>query len=758
MNDASTVRHSWRLLNTCAAPLFALLVALVCLGSDASALDANDKLAAKIAKLEAKIDVAAAKQSDVEADLAQTQSDLSAAQIALGAAQALPETTPEEAKAKKKAVGSAKKAHKKATKRVAKLSKRVGKLIVKQGKLAEKISMLDPGGDEDEVVPPVVSASAGVEQVIVSWSNVSDAVGYKLMSSTEDGADLAVDGAIVDGVSSPYTHTGLVGGVPITYAVAAVMPSGALVASAVVSVTPVPLVTAPENLTAIAGIGVVTFTWDETTVGATHTLHWSVDAGASLSDAPSVQDVESPYVLAGLTPGVAVFAVVTAKGSVGPKSQPSNVASATPLANEASSYDPEWATVTPVLDVVFNHDPGLNDKQNGNALRTAVNGLQPGHRLLIGDGRYEFLSPLSIEVSGTLDDPIWIEAAPGAAPLLERADIDAGLVTVGTQGSTPASRYVAIRGLELVGGDVALRVHKATQIWIDDMHMHDTGGGVVATTEHADNLHITRNHIHDTVSWGEGIKLGQTTPNRRVTESVVALNHIHDTTAATQGDGIDIKWQSHSNWIVGNIIHHTKYPCIIFLGTQGNPINVFERNVAYHSEDNVMQAEAGDALVLNNLLVGPAGNKVFDSSHNKSDLENLYVVHNTLWDEGGRGAGLYAWDGQPNLVFANNVIYVKTVSSGSFAIAYTDIYSGGTLSGNMILGPVKNGPTGYTTGIGLTDFVNVPNWGYTYDSPLDFRPSPTGALIGSGDHGYAVGTDITGQARELPLEPGCFDG
>ena len=54
-----------------------------------------------------------------------------------------------------------------------------------------------------------------------------------------------------------------------------------------------------------------------------------------------------------------------------------------------------------------------------------------------------------------------------------------------------------------------------------------------------------------------------------MSESVIALNHIHDC-RGSQGDGIEVKQGSWGNLIAENDVHDTQYPCITVYGTAGN--------------------------------------------------------------------------------------------------------------------------------------------------------------------------------------------
>ena len=101
------------------------------------------------------------------------------------------------------------------------------------------------------------------------------------------------------------------------------------------------------------------------------------------------------------------------------------------------------------------------------------------------------------------------------------------------------------------------------------------------------------------------------------------------------------------------------------------------------------------------------------------------------------------------MVFANNVVYSLEGQSLSFPNGATGV----TVLGNVVVGPVSGVSSGFTQGLGLTDFVAV-TWGAT---ARNARPSPAGAMVGAGNAACAVAEDITGAPRTLPLDAGCYD-
>jgi hypothetical protein len=283
-------------------------------------------------------------------------------------------------------------------------------------------------------------------------------------------------------------------------------------------------------------------------------------------------------------------------------------------------------------------------------------------------------------------------------------------------------------------------------VWFDRNLVHDLKDiGVSANSYDCSYLYLTRNEIHHTGGLGEGLYLGGNYGSVILRDSVIALNHVHHTYGTDQGDGIELKQGSYGNWIVGNYVHDTNYPCILVGGTNGKPINVIERNVCHTSINEVMQVQ-GEALVVNNLLVN--GLFAFYSADHQGTTTNLKVVHNTIVNT-GNAAILGQWAGKAGMVFANNACYSKT----GMAIGFGNGTAGVTVSGNVASGTIYNVSSGYKLGGGLADFVAL-TWNATQ---INGVPSTGSTLIGAGDPVWEALQDLTGALRTGTVEAGCLD-
>lgn len=424
-----------------------------------------------------------------------------------------------------------------------------------------------------------------------------------------------------------------------------------------------------------------------------------------------------------------------------------------PLAvnTSGSQYDPSWGSNTPVSTINFNYNSGQTSEQNWAALAAAMNALTPGQKLVIGAGTYTKTNFYNLTCSGNATAPIWIEAASGATVIINHSGTSQNIINVGS--GSPV-RYLAMRNIEFTGGSHGIRFYDCQNVWFDRNKVHGTGdAGISTNTNNTSFMYITRNEIYDTDGTGEGMYLGANSGAVIMSQSIIALNHVHNTNKATvsQGDGIELKQGSWGNLIAENLVHDCKYPCILVYGTAGQAQNIVERNTCYNSGDNAMQIQ-GECIVRNNLVINATGS-AFASQYHQGNPTNLQVVHNTFINS-GRAVNLSAWQGASNMVFANNVCYSQSNDAIRFATGNTGV----TCVGNVIAGALVTVPAGGTvatsnTANPLADFTNV-TWNATSRNAL---PVAGCTIIGAGNATHAVTNDITGATRASQLESGCYD-
>ncbi len=386
-------------------------------------------------------------------------------------------------------------------------------------------------------------------------------------------------------------------------------------------------------------------------------------------------------------------------------------------------YEPDWSRIVPKR--VIRHA-----NTDGESLVRAVAALKPGDKLLIAAGTYSVSRMWDIRVSGTATAPVWIEAEPGATVVITRPDARQNVLNIGQGGPV---EYLCLRRIEITGGSHGLRLGRCSHVWIDQCHIHHTGE-VCLSANSADTrrLYLTRNHIHHGGGHAEGMYLGANNGQYIMSESVIALNHIHDC-QGDQGDGIEVKQGSWGNLIAENDIHDTQYPCITVYGTSGKPVNIIERNLCRRSADNTMQVQ-GEAIVQNNIIIGGAG-AAFASTDHQGKTINLQVLHNTIVNT-GHGFSGSSWNARQGLILANNVIYSREKN----ALNFPNGSQGVLISGNVVVGA---GPKqGTSPGRGLEDFAGMAWNGSAFDA------HPTGpAPFLKANPRYLQPVDYFGKAR-----------
>jgi len=401
-----------------------------------------------------------------------------------------------------------------------------------------------------------------------------------------------------------------------------------------------------------------------------------------------------------------------------------------PLASLHASetrYAPAWASIAPKR--VIKHSNTRND-----TLANAVATLQPGDQLVIAAGTYSVERMWDIGVSGTAEAPIWIVAEEGAQVILTRPDDKQNVVNIGQ--SSPV-HHLCLRGVEITGGSHGLRLGQCSEVWIDQCQIHHTGEVCLsANSANTRRLFLTRNHHHHGGGHGEGMYLGANHGQFIMSESVIALNHIHDC-KGEQGDGIEVKQGSWGNLIAENDIHDTQYPCITVYGTAGKPVNIIERNLCRRSADSAMQVQ-GEAIVRNNVLIGGKGSGFASLDHQGKTL-NLQVVHNTIINTGDAFKGS-SWNAREGMVLANNVLYSRDKSAMNFPKGKEGVI----ITGNIILGDAPK--QGTTRGRGLEDFVSL-----SWDGEKNDATPTAEAPFGTADAKYLIEADFKGTGRTKPL-------
>ncbi len=402
-----------------------------------------------------------------------------------------------------------------------------------------------------------------------------------------------------------------------------------------------------------------------------------------------------------------------------------------PRVARGADYEPSWAGIAPLRTISLAPRPGASAEANGAALLKAAAALRPGDRLELAAGTYSVAPLWDLRASGTAEAPVWIVAAKGAQVVVTRPNAKQNVINVGQGGPV---QYLCLRGIEFTGGGHGVRLGQCRQVWIDRCHIHHNNGVCLSANSAATSrLYLTRNHIHHGGGHGEGMYLGSHDGRQVMSESVIALNHVHDC-RGSQGDGIEVKQGSWGNLIAENHIHDCNYPCLTIYGTGGKAPNIIERNLCYNSADSVIQVQ-GEAVVRNNVFINGRGAGIASKDHEGRTL-NLQIIHNTVINR-GPAFRANSWNDRAGLVLANNVFY----SQAGEALHFVNGNAGVLIAGNVVLGGRPR--PGCTLGHGLEDFADA-TWVATRR-----EVTPTaGAPFENADAKYLTAVDFYGRSRE----------
>ncbi len=166
------------------------------------------------------------------------------------------------------------------------------------------------------VIPtaPIVSGAAvGDGSVTVSWL-ASAGVSYNLYYTVGETVDSL--GAVIPGVESPKTVTGLANNTKYTFAVRAVNSQGKSPLSSPVTVKPLIKPSAPAITAATASDGAVTISWNGVPMADSFNLYYAKGSAVDKSCA-GFSGVTSPKTVTGLTNGVSYAFALSAVNSIG---------------------------------------------------------------------------------------------------------------------------------------------------------------------------------------------------------------------------------------------------------------------------------------------------------------------------------------------------------------------------------------------------------------------------------------------------------
>jgi hypothetical protein len=186
------------------------------------------------------------------------------------------------------------------------------------------------GGQQPPAAPTGVSATAGNQQVGLTWNVSSGASSYNVKRASASGGPYT---QIANATVTNDTDTGLTNGTTYYYVVTAVNSAGESGNSSQVSATPAAAPGAPTGLTATAGNQQVSLAWNASAGATSYNLKRSTTSGGPYTKVASPTGTSATDT--GLTNGTTYYYVVTAVNGGG-ESGNSNEASATPSAASTS--------------------------------------------------------------------------------------------------------------------------------------------------------------------------------------------------------------------------------------------------------------------------------------------------------------------------------------------------------------------------------------------------------------------------------------
>ena len=199
------------------------------------------------------------------------------------------------------------------------------------------------GGSNPPSTPTGLTATAGDQQVSLTWNASTGATTYNVKRGAASGGPYTT---IASPSAASYTNTGLTNGTPYYYVVSAVNTAGESANSTQVSATPVAAPSTPTGLTATAGNQQVSLSWNASTGATTYNVKRGAASGGPYTTIASPSTAS--YTNTGLTNGTPYYYVVSAVNTAG-ESGNSTEASATPTAPATA--------VNVSVDVLTNRHP-----------------------------------------------------------------------------------------------------------------------------------------------------------------------------------------------------------------------------------------------------------------------------------------------------------------------------------------------------------------------------------------------------------------
>lgn len=277
--------------------------------------------------------------------------------------------------------------------------------------------------------------------------------------------------------------------------------------------------------------------------------------------------------------------------------------------------------------------------------------LGPGEVVEVEAGTYTSPGFAPMTWSGTASRPIVVRAAMGARPLLVNTPGNNNLDLYGS--------YFTLRGFEMTGGDIGVRI-AADHATLEDLDIHDVlDQGITCNRPGMDcsNIAIRRVEIASTggLQTGTAITLGCSDSSCSMNTAIVEGCYIHDTMGSA-GAGIAV-WKHSGVTVRDDVFYRTPGPAVVYQMSAGSGRDVVERNLVYLTQNNGIQIE-GQIIVRNNLVVAAGQDGIASRKQDGSPPINVDILHNTI---SANTTCIHAldWSGS-SYVVANNAVSCTT--------------------------------------------------------------------------------------------------
>ncbi len=393
----------------------------------------------------------------------------------------------------------------------------------------------------------------------------------------------------------------------------------------------------------------------------------------------------------------------------------------------------------------------------GDDIRTLTTSLGPGDVVTFANGTYNIDQDLYWSSSGTVVEPIVLQAAEGAEPIIN--------LTEGSDGNYPNQiayldgvEHMEIIGLTFQGsgpsadasegdGHHGIGLNDTSYVTFKDVEVRTVTWNGFYTSGDNDHLTLDRVQVHDTEN-GRAFIAGCSDASCWLSDSLITNCWFHSLRG--EDGAIYLYDGAQGNLIRHNVIHNVDATAIRVGSTLGGDPNVVLSNVLWDIQTRGIELR-GPSITQNNILFDIAGEGIY-SDDLEGELSDVIISFNTVLATSDYAVELRDWWDKDGMVLANNALCNPT-GLGLYYDPPDDSDTGflpdtspNLLSTNVVCGLVEGEepPDGAVSeGGGYFDFVSVEGW--------DFYPTTGASVVDFGDPAgetYIPDTDFNDAPRE----------